>query len=478
MLQPIKATTATQATQATEASESSESIKPISEQRPGQTLRDRLMQPIDATSKKSTSTTEAKTVSQYQQYSMAKYLPATPISLASSKTPESSASTAGTYSNFYSKYDNWADYWTGLGAFQKQTSVGKVYVHDKYGEGLIDADLEPYVAKYGLSKGVDFLRSLANADKLQEDRQNPFYQPITTKNLDRYWYDHESMATTSNIKIGSKGGGQSGKLNGMDISLGKSEIETIRQIAESNGLGQSGFQDLLDRAAKAKYNYAATGMLEKVKTVMSNPATSDWNLIGDNMHMQSRFAVSDFEGLSKTLSEIPSSPISAGVGGAAGEISRGVGDILFNGSSMADVFGEALTSADLSTPIATTTASWLGGAMAVAGFVSSYFEQKKVAKWENARFTPIKNGKLAMSINDYSGSEKNNIKEISEAAGISVDQMVQALAALQISALYRSGSKIESISNSYADSASSDQNVIFGDGSLTLSKNYNRFASV
>jgi len=450
MLQPLKPISSTASTEATEPTDA---VRPIAEQRPGNTLQDRLYRKPEITGGGKMPAEKGNDSSLYQQYSLAKYLPTTPL------TPLDPADPGSTFSNFASKFTNYADFWSGLGAFQKQPDTQE-FVGDRYGTATIDSSLKPYMERYGLKRGLGFLKDIASADKLQANRQNPFFQPLMLKGMDKYFDTNEVMSLTK-VDVDGKRQTFSGRLGGQEIFVNKQEISQLQRLAEENGLGQSGFQELLDRTYQAKVSYAAQSFIPKIQSALDNPESADWNELSSGMAFPTEFGLDSFEGFSEKLTDMLSNPISGLVGGVAGEGAVGLGEKLGLGAKPGGV-GAAVE-------------KWLGPVTAIAGMVNAFFEQKKLAKWEGAKFGAIKNGKLATSINDYSGSERNNIEEIAEQLSIDPNDMVKALSAMQQVALYNSGMKLESLGKKYGESAKSDRAIQFSDTGMSLSKTYNPY---
>ena len=400
MLQPIKATTATQATQATEASEPSESIKPISEQRPGQTLRDRLMQPVDATSKKTTSTAEAKTVSQYQQYSMAKYLPATPISSVarpSSSSSDDSAITTSNFQNAFNKYSNYNDYWSNLIETSKLPAEKMEVWYGPSGEPKWMSESEANIRRQYSGIG-DLDKFVSSQMDLEKRLNNRFYSGDITKK-----YSYEDFFSPKGgiydvLNIGNK-----------DRYLSSSELESLYSVAKDQGLGQSGYESLLEQAVTAKGMYATKNSIDQYTAALSDPNFSDWETVSRNLGVEDSSMT--IEGIKKELDD--SSQISeivkygGIVGAGAGLTANVLGNLMNFASAPASAF----------VPVA--------AAMQVINVVSDLASRTM----EKARFNPIKNGKIATSIEDFSGSEKQHIKDIAEQSGKSPDEIVSAISA-------------------------------------------------
>lgn len=446
MLEPIKSTKATTATQATEPSDA---VRPISEQRPGGTLQDRLyrMPEIQGATKPAASTGNKRSL--FQEYSIAKTLPAVPLAAADT------TAAPGTFSSFANKYGTYADLMAGLTGFQKQPEPQQ-FISDKYGSSFIDAHLKSYADKYGMSKGTQFLESLYRADRLADARKsNPYYQPIMLKDMDEYYTDADALPFTKTDKTSDTGRTFSGRLGGMNIKLDRSEIDSLRRVAEDNMLGQSGYEELLDRAYKGKASAAMDAVAPKITAAISSPYEANWGELVDQLSFNTDFSIEGLEGLTEALAKRSSHPFSW----AAGAIAPGVGK-------------EAADAMNLNSP---PGAAELGPVMAIASLVTSFLAQKKEAKWANARFSPIKNGRLAKSINDYSGSEKNNIQEIAEQAGITEQQMVDALGALQVTALHSTATDMQSVYERYSSEKGSDRALQFSDSGVTLSKTYNPY---
>lgn len=464
MLQPIKST---QATQATEATEASDAVRPISEQRPGQTLRDRLykMPEIPGATKPSASGNEK---SLFQKYSIAKTLPAVPLAAAAT------TAAPGTFSSFVNKFSTFNDFWSGLSAYQKPESQ-KQFISDKHGTAYISPELMPYANKYGLSKGTKFLEDLYRADRTADARKNnPYYQPIALKDAKEYWSDVEALNLTHMDKTGPEGKGREyrGEIGGINIKLNEGEIGTLRKIAEDNMLGQSGFEELLDRAYKTKAADAMGQVAPRISEALTNPYETDWTKMSQDLSFKTIFRLDDFGIGSDEISKMASNPFSIGLPDLADKYSGVVGDIASQeglgayqkgGSFGSDAPGGGWMGA-------------LGAAMTIAKVISAVVGQKELGNLAEANFTPVKNGRLAQSIEDYSGSEKDNIRKIAKLIpGMNTNDVVQALSAMQVSALYSKAKTMESLHGKYTDEAKTDKSLLFSDSGIELSRTHNPY---
>lgn len=464
MLQPIKSTTSTAATQATEASDA---VRPISEQRPGTTLRDRLFEGPEIRGGKKSATPTGNAPSLFQQYSIAKSLPTTPLTATTTTTAP------GTFSSFVNKFTNYNDFWQGLSAYQKPESK-KEFISDKYGTAFISPELMPYADKYGLSKGEGFLKDLYRADRVADARKgNPYWQPIMLKDMKEYFDGNEALSFTRAEKTSETGRKYSGLLGGQNIKLDEKEIGTLRKVAEDNMLGQAGFEELLDRAHKKKVTSAMEGVTPSVVQAIQSPEKADWGKLSQDLSFQVDFKLSNIDGLVEGLTKGLSNPFSGGLGGVAQQFAGWGGDKLglgVPGGGVEDFWGF-----EEGTSIGGGAGSWVGPIATVAGMLGSLMEQKKLAKWENANFSPIKNGRLATSIDQYSGSEKNNIKEIADAAGLTADQLVKVFAGMQVAALSATASRMGSVYDKYSGQSDSDRALSFNDTGIGVSSTYNPY---
>lgn len=449
MLKPIKSTTSTQATEATEASDA---IRPISEQRPGQTLRDRLYElPVISGKKKSAvASGSGQSPTLYQSYSVAKSLPATPL------TPLPSAAPGSTFSNFANKFTSYADYWAGLGAFQKPESQ-KEFVADKWGTAYIDPSLKPYMDRYGLERGVGFLESLAKADKLQANRQNPFFQPIMLNDMKEYFEEglDKNAARTAMGK---------GFKFSRAWALNEAEISSLRKVAEDNNLGQAGFEDLLHKTylkKKAGEFDRFTGM---AIDALNNPDSTAWGELEKDISFMNYLKLSDIGG-GEIVKMLNSAISSAGQEAVAGVGSSALSELLNKGARTS--LGGGGVGGNVVKIVGQMLDSWIDAE-----------HQKDVANFQFRMITD--SGKLKSKIEDFSADERRKIEDFrgymkKKEIDISAQNIVDFFKAATAASLYNRANELQK-DKALAESEMGVEGAVqFGDSGLSLSKTVNPY---
>ena len=448
MLQPIKPT---KSTTSTEATEPTSAVRPISEQRPGGTLQDRLyrMPEIRGASKPAAS---GNTRSLFQEYSIAKTLPAVPLAAADTTTAP------GTFSSFANKYGTYADLMAGLTGYQKQPEPQQ-FISDKYGSAFIGGHLKSYADKYGMSKGTQFLESLYRADRLADARKsNPYYQPIMLKDMKEYF--EEDLQKFSPYAKTNDGKGV--EFTNKDWALGQGEIDSLRRVAEDNMLGQSGYEELLHRAYQSKKLDAFKGYIEIASDALSSMDSTSWGEIEKKIGFRNYGKISDLENVAASVQEM-----SASIG--SGELSK------FGSKAIENIVNMGIR------PGLESSFSTPGVLQSIAGAVKGWMASAHQKENIDTNIHMVSDsGRLKTRPEDFNDAEKrtiNDFRDYMKSAGndISFNDVANALAAGSMVSLYKKMQGVISESEAAANDADKDRALQFSDSGVTLSKTYNPY---
>ena len=423
MLEPIKSTKSTGATQATEATDA---VRPISEQRPGTTLRDRLYQQPVTTGAKKPSALGNET-SLYQKYSVAKTLPTVPVQAA--------ANTAN-FQGQMNKFGTYADFWKNLISSSKTPSEEMEY-HTRDGVGKwMTASEGELRRKYSSVSNLDkFVESQLAANKRIK---NKFYQE-RTKDYEEYFKQDPIYEV---LNIGSKG-----TMN----ALSKDELASLSDIANREGLGQRGYEALVDQAYTAKSMLFAKEGVNSLTSALDNPDAADWAGVAEKLGIDPSLTMGGIVDAASDKSDKAEILEKGGIVGAgAGLATNIIGKLTSLGTVGASTF----------VPLA--------AAMQVASVMSDWGERTM----EKARFNPIKNGKLATSINDFSGSERRNLEDWADRLGKGDDEMVKIMNTVFVKRLSDMAQYKASDYDTLFNKASSDNRISYGDSTISQTQQY------
>ena len=425
MLQPLKPINSTASTEATEPTDA---VRPIAEQRPGNTLQDRLYRKPEITGGGKMPAEKGNDSSLFQQYSLAKYMPTTPIAPAS-KTAN--------FQETFGKFENYNDFWSNLIGSAK-TPAEKQVVHYKGGVGTWYSEREGAIRDQYTWTGDQMDKFVKGELAAQDLQKNKYFQALTKK----YSEYHKQDPIYSVLNSGS----------GQDPVLGTDELEAIYDMAQREGLGQRGYEALLDQTFTAKSMYHAKSGVEGLVKGMETPDSADWGSISKSLGVSSEMTGGELFGGDLNDNLTGSGAGTAGAGVAA--------NFLVKWANLFGASGMATAGAGTFMPVA--------AALHVAGVLQDLGSRTL----EKARFSPIKNGRLATSIDDFGGTEKQNLKDWAEEVKISPNEMVKAMNTLFMQKMAKSAILKAKDYDTMTGFTANDNRIGYGKDTLTQTQQY------
>lgn len=415
MLQPLKPVNSTGSTEATEATDS---VRPISEQRPGNTLQDRLYRKPEITGSGKLPEEKGNATNLFQQYSIAKFLPATPVAPASD---------TANFQATFNKFGNYQDFWGNLVNSSKTPEQPMVY-QDKGGIGQWftqeEADLRDKYMGFGQEGMEKMVKSQLEVNKRLNNR---FYEDLTKE------YDTYSKQDPIYQVLGAGSGGTLNALTG-------EETKAITDIAKKQGLGQRGYEALLDQAYTAKSLYHAKSNVEGLSKALADPDKADWASIAGGFGISPE--MTGAEALSIDAEPPAADPGQAGI---AFDLAKGYG--LFK-------------------------AGLMGVVGAVGTGIYGAIKDIDAKKLDKAKFNPIKNGKLVSSINDFSGSERRNLEEWANQIDKPVQMLVDAIKGTFVNKMVKTANFQAKDYDTLQGFISSDKRLGYGDKGIKQTQQY------